>query len=260
MGSLFANLINKLKSKKEKKLSKVELRRGKGSGTFDEEGYLTQEIFSYDEEKDDDISVSKEIREMSKNGYNLLKSGQIDDAIFCFEKLLEIAPENSYALVGLGDAYRKSNSIDSAMIAYKKVLDAKPENVHAMFGLACCYRQKKQTGKALELFEAYLKKDPFNCVIMLKLADGYRRLRNFRKAKYYYTRILKTEPKNNYAYIGMGYLYYDFKDYDKAISYWGQVINNIDIDGLTTVENSSGTTLFGTKKMRSAGNPALKSI
>ena len=232
MRELFANFFDKIKSKKEGKKPQKKIDGDFGVGKNDNalfsdgENFLTQDIFDFDEDKIDDVTTIKEIHELSRNGYRLLKAGSVDDAMFCFEKILELDPENNYALVGLGDAYRRRSCYDDALNAYKKVVDSSPKNVYALFGLACCYKAKHQHKKAIELYEAYSKVDPTNLVVLLRIADTYRKLKNFRSAKFYYKRVLFFDPENAYALIGIGYLYYDFRDYTQAIRYWEALMQN----------------------------------
>ncbi len=68
------------------------------------------ELDFLDDEKSSSIaedSLKREISELSKSGYQLLKENNIADAEVTFRKILEKDPENNYAFVGLGDATRK---------------------------------------------------------------------------------------------------------------------------------------------------------
>jgi hypothetical protein len=48
-----------------------------------------------------------DVSELSKKGYILLKENKTEEAIGCFTSILKLADSNNYALVGIGDAYRK---------------------------------------------------------------------------------------------------------------------------------------------------------
>ncbi len=54
-----------------------------------------------------------EISELSKRGYQLLKEGLTDRAVGCFKEIISIDNNNNYALVGLGDTFRKDRKLFS---------------------------------------------------------------------------------------------------------------------------------------------------
>ena len=53
--------------------------------------------------------LNNKISDLSKNGYVLLKSNDVEGAKAAFMKILELDENNNYALVGLGDSERKEN-------------------------------------------------------------------------------------------------------------------------------------------------------
>ena len=55
------------------------------------------------------------ISELSKRGYHLLKEDHIAEAEENFRRIIEVEPQNNYALVGMGDAARKRKSFHEAI-------------------------------------------------------------------------------------------------------------------------------------------------
>ena len=107
----------------------------------------------------DDDNLKREISELSKSGYQLLKDDNIVDAEVTFKKILEKDPENNYAFVGLGDAERKKRNYRTAIEYYQKCLEKYPDNNYALFGLADCYKSLNQYKLAIAIWEQYLKHD-----------------------------------------------------------------------------------------------------
>ncbi len=62
-----------------------------------------------------------EISELSKRGYQLLKEGLTERAVSCFNEILNIDDNNNYALVGLGDTYRKDRKYRDAIHYYQNI-------------------------------------------------------------------------------------------------------------------------------------------
>ncbi|MDT8298235.1 MAG: tetratricopeptide repeat protein [Spirochaetaceae bacterium] len=182
-----------------------------------------------------------EISELSKQGYQLLKEGLIERAIANFKVILEIQPDNNYALVGMGDAYRKDRRPDEAAGFYKDCLKFHPGNNYALFGLADCYKTTGQYNRAIEIWEKYLVHDDTNITVLTRVADAYRKVRNHDRSKELYLRVLEADANNSYALVGLGHLHYDFKEYAEALKYWLRledlVGRRVDIRVLTSIGN-----------------------
>lgn len=188
-----------------------------------------------------DEAQLNEISELSKRGYQLLKEGLTERAVSCFKEILEIDDNNNYALVGLGDTFRKDRKYRDAINYYQKCLDLHGGNNYALFGLADCFKALKQFNRAIDIWEEYLKHDDKNITVLTRIADAYRKVRNFRKSNEIYLKVLDMQPHNSYALIGLGHLHYDFKEYTSALKYWERMYNlnedNVDIRVLTSLGN-----------------------
>jgi tetratricopeptide (TPR) repeat protein len=93
---------------------------------------------SDDQRMSEPVPVS--ISELSKRGYQLLKEDHIAEAEENFRRILEVEPQNNYALVGMGDAARKRKSYHEAIRFYEECLGYHPGNKYALVGLADSYR------------------------------------------------------------------------------------------------------------------------
>lgn len=185
--------------------------------------------------------LHKEIAELSKSGYQLLKEDLLDDSIFCFNKILDLDPGNNYALVGIGDAQRKTGDFREAANYYNQCLKLQPDNNYALFGLADCYKASRQFSKAIQIWEKYLRHDSKNITVLTRVADAYRKIKDFRSSKAYYLRVLELEDNNPYALIGLGHLHYDFREFEAALFYWEKMLevntSKVDIRVLTSLGN-----------------------
>ena len=182
-----------------------------------------------------------EITVLSKQGYRLIKEGLTNRAIDIFENIINLQPDNSYALVGLGDALRKEKRFNEAMKYYQECLNYQKDNRYAIFGLADCYKSLKQYNRAVETWKSYLEYDDKNITVLTRLADAYRKIHAFQKSEDIYLKVLEMDDKNSYALIGLGHLNYDFKKYSEALKYWQKmeeiVGDRADIRVLTSIGN-----------------------
>ncbi|MGL4981606.1 MAG: tetratricopeptide repeat protein [Treponemataceae bacterium] len=184
---------------------------------------------------------TKQISDLSKEGYQLLKDGEVDSAIEIFNKILAIDENNNYALVGLGDAERRRNNISKAEDYYNQCITFYPNNNYALFGLADCYKINRQHQKAIDIWKNYVKQDPENIAILTRIADGYRKLKDFKNSKVEYLKVLDIDKSSAYALIGLGHLHFDFREYRDALYYWTRVLDiagyEVDIRILTSIGN-----------------------
>ncbi len=183
-----------------------------------------------------------QVAPLSQEGYQLLRDGRFNEAIERFERVLEIQPDNSYALVGLGDIARKQDRQHDAVDFYTKCLEHDPENAFALFGLADSYRSLRKYHDALRIWERYLAHDDRNVTVLTRVADAYRKVRGKRRSQELYRKVLEIEADNAYALIGLGHLHYDFREYEEALSYWTRMYElagrGVDIRVLTSIGNS----------------------
>jgi len=194
-----------------------------------------------DDEKPAMPKGTAEISAISKTGYKLLKKDRVDEAMECFDCILKQDENNNYALVGMGDAYRKKGAFDRALEHYKRCLACYPENSYALFGIADCYRTLNRHDKAIEVWEKYLLHDGENITVLTRVANAYRKVHDFKNAKKIFLKVLELEKDNHYAIIGLGHLYYDFKEYKDALSCWERMLDltheDVDIRVLTSIGN-----------------------
>jgi len=194
-------------------------------------------------EDTDGSSMSQEehIAMLSKRGYDFLKFGNTKEAEESFFAILELDPQNCYALVGLGDGYRQQRKYREAIRYYETCLASNPQNNFAIFGLADAYKSLNDLPKAIMYWEKYLSFDDKNVTVLTRIADAYRKLKKFEPSKKLYKQVLTLQEDNNYALIGLGHLYFDFEEYNLALLYWERAYRKspetVDIRVLTSIGN-----------------------
>ncbi|MBR2363969.1 MAG: tetratricopeptide repeat protein [Lentisphaeria bacterium] len=171
----------------------------------------------------DEINVSDEfdkLSKISKEAYDLIKEGKLDEAKDLFYKILEQESENHYALVGLGDISRKKGEFPEAIDFYKRCLDSYHENKYALIGLADVYREMGNYKESIHLWEHFIVHYGVDITVLTRLADSYRKLGDYENAKKFYKQVSEIDPKNSYALTGIGYLYFETRKYEWALENW----------------------------------------
>ena len=170
----------------------------------------------------------KNIPELSKSAYNLLKFHRYEEAEKVFNQILGMDETNIYALVGIGDTKRQRKDFNNAINDYEKALIVEPVNKFALIGLADCYRGLKEYKKAINIWEKFLSfsENEFDISVLSRLGDTYKKLGNYEKALYFYLKAYSIDENNPYVLSGLGFTYFKKGDFKTSSKYWEKLYNN----------------------------------
>ncbi|NNM53392.1 MAG: tetratricopeptide repeat protein [Spirochaetales bacterium] len=176
-------------------------------------------------------------------------------------KVLEMEPNNAYALIGLGhlhydfkdyrealryweqmyhlnedhadirvltslgNCHRKMKTYADGIPYFQKVLDKHPDNFYALFGLADCYRGLNLSEQSLEYWQKILSFDPNNKVILTRAGDSLRSLGRLDEAEGYYRKALNIEF-DLYAVLGLALVHKLKGEYQEAINSLQGILKN----------------------------------
>ena len=118
-------------------------------------------------------------------GNILQDQGKIDEAIFMYNKAIELDDKYYKAYYNLGNIYLQDGRPNMAIEQYKKVIKLKPEYPYAHYNLGCAYIKLGKYGKAK--FELLTAIDLKNTVpdFHYNLAYVYKQLNKEKSAKTY---------------------------------------------------------------------------
>lgn len=72
-----------------------------------------------------------------------------------FKKAIELAPSYASPYEGLGSAYRSANDLEGAIFCWEKALQLKPDSDQTLYSLGLAYCDKGKPAKALEYLSKY---------------------------------------------------------------------------------------------------------
>jgi tetratricopeptide (TPR) repeat protein len=93
-------------------------------------------------------------------GNRLLEYGKSKEALKLFEKALAERPDGVDALLGIGYADLDTEHFNAAADQFRRVLELAPGNGEAIIGLAQTYKLRGDKARALEFYQRYLKELP----------------------------------------------------------------------------------------------------
>jgi tetratricopeptide (TPR) repeat protein len=140
---------------------------------------------------------------------------EIEQAVYCYKKILEIEPGNKTALEGL----KKINEYSEGEIKLRENVQNNPEDVTSLVELGILSNNKAQYEEAIDWFIKALKLEPENTRALIEIAYAHSGLNQYEKSIEYYNKILEVQPLNHTAHYAIAECYERLNQPDKAIPY-----------------------------------------
>ena len=83
-----------------------------------------------------------------------------EEAISCFEKMIEIEPRNHRAFYNLGITHFNLGNMEKALESYDEALEIKPDYKFCYYNIGYLYENVGDLERALEFYDKALKIDP----------------------------------------------------------------------------------------------------
>lgn len=165
-------------------------------------------------------------------GISKANSGNYEEAIAAYNRVLQISPNNVDAYLQRGIAYIEQNKYQAAIADMTEVIKLNPNNSRAYFwrGLARDYSEDNQG--ALEDYSHAIRLDPEYSGAYNNRGTVYAELGEYQKAILDYTEAIRLDPDVFLAYENRGDARYSLKDYQGAISDYTQALNFLEYSGL----------------------------
>lgn len=159
-------------------------------------------------------------------GDTFIQKSSFEEAIFSYEKAIQLDPFYVEAYSSLGNFYLKQKQVDKARENLEKVIDIDSGNLEAYISLGDIYRQQKEWQQAEQIYKKALKLKPYDAKLSQSLGQTYQELGLIQQAIEYYLQAITLEPTNGELYNLLGEAFYKQKDilqantaYEKALQY-----------------------------------------
>jgi superkiller protein 3 len=170
-------------------------------------------------------SPSEEAIQRNNRGVELLKQGQVVEAVGHFRTALQMAPGYTEAQGNLAYAYEQSGRLDEAVAAYQKLLELEPKNAVALNNLATLYSRSGRHDDAIRELEALVQADPGSETARRNLETAKRNKGILQERGERSARALKAadaRPNDPRAAYDVARVYAEQGDDDKALAWLGK--------------------------------------
>lgn len=106
-------------------------------------------------------------------GHTHSELDQDEEALKCYDRAIEIEPEQFQAITGKGILYRKLGEYDKAMSAYQRAIEIEPDYAEAYSSMAVIAVKQNQDQKAVEYGLKSYSLDKKNPVVAANLCLAY---------------------------------------------------------------------------------------
>jgi tetratricopeptide (TPR) repeat protein len=137
-------------------------------------------------------------------GRTLAAKGDLDGAIACFKKALDLEPNNAMAHNNLGNTLTAKHDLDGAIACYKKALDLEPNNAGAHINLGSTLAAKGDLDGAIACYKKGLDLEPKNALAHYNLGNALSAKGKLDAAMDEYHEAIRHKPDYAEAYCNLG--------------------------------------------------------
>lgn len=149
----------------------------------------------------------------------------INEAIECFSKALEIKPDVSSTLCALGSAYYDSGDTVKAIECYQKAIETDPNNAVAYWELGGIKHDLNDYKEAIELYKKSLEIEPDNKFVWMFLGLTSREFGLYQEQLMAFEKLAELDPNDAETYCWIGDAYHSMKKPEKAIDAFKRAIS-----------------------------------
>jgi tetratricopeptide (TPR) repeat protein len=179
-----------------------------------QKGQVDEAIYQYQKA----LEIKSDLAEAHSNlGNALLQRGQVDEAIAEYQKALGIDPNYAKAHYNLGVALAQAGRLDEAIAEYQKALEINPNYADAYDNFGVALSRNGRLDEAIEKFQQALKINPNSVGAYDNLGLALAQEGRLDEAIEQYKKALEINPDSDVAHNGLGVALSQKGEMDEAI-------------------------------------------
>jgi tetratricopeptide (TPR) repeat protein len=137
-------------------------------------------------------------------GNALQGKGQVEEAIACYRKAIELDPKLVPAHISIGDALGARGQVEEAIACYRKAIELAPKLAGAQNNLGNLLRGKGQLDEAITCYRKAIELDPKDARPQYNLGNALSAKDQVEEAIACYRKAIELNPKGAGAHVSIG--------------------------------------------------------
>lgn len=146
-----------------------------------------------------------------------LKTQQFEQAITAYKKVIELSPNEFWAYNNLGEALIKLQRWEAAIPIYEKAIQLDPNCFWGYNGLGECLTQTHQLEKAVPIYQKAIQLDPEFWGSYQKLGEILTTLERWEEVIPIYRRAIELKPDFFWSYVSLAKVLIHLERWEEAI-------------------------------------------
>ena len=172
----------------------------------------------------DSFQILGDVKTLYSRGVALAKSGQHEEAIKYYDKVLAIDPNHVNALYGKGAELFNSGRYEEAILSFNKTLAIDPNYILALYYEGVSLANLIQYEEAIKYYDRVLAIDPNHVNALNKKGISLGNLEQHAEAMKYFDKVLDIDPNNVDGLYNMGVAHDSLGQHEVAIKYYDKVL------------------------------------
>lgn len=187
------------------------------SVTLDTNHPLAGKDLSFDIELIDveQTNISK-AAELYDQGIAFQDKGQLDEAIKCYQKAIELNPNLTGAFYNLGVAFQKKGDIDRAILYYEIAIGLNPDMLEAHHNLGIVFKDKGRFDDAIMCFQRVIQLKPDHAGAYYNFGNTLVAKGQFNEALQSYQKAIEIDPDFADAHWSIALLNLRYGNFEKG--------------------------------------------
>ncbi len=155
-------------------------------------------------------------------GYSFYELGNNEEAIKCYDKALQIEPIFLNALIAKANSFYELGNNEEAIKCYDKALQIDPNNALAWHLKGYSFYELGNNEEAIKCYDKALQIDPNNDVILNNKAWSFAMIGRGLEALRIIKKSIEINPKVSDYFDTMGFVYYKLGEYEESIKHYNK--------------------------------------
>lgn len=157
-------------------------------------------------------------------GVALAKLGKYEEAIECYDKVIELNPNYAPAWYNKGVALAKLGRYEEAIECYKKAVELNPDYVDAWFNMGVAYAKLGKYEEAIKCYDKVLELNPKDYYAWNNKGVALAKLGKYEEAIECYKKAIELNPNYADAWYNLGLALTKLGKYEEAIKCFDKVL------------------------------------